>query len=296
MDTTWVIANPAAGRGTSRPRLGALREEFLSAGVRYFSETRSAGDEESLANRAIDGGAHRLVVIGGDGTCARVASAILNRQSDCALAVIPVGTGNDFAKTLGVAGLSRAGQLGVALNGTTHRIDVGRAETFHFINSCGFGFDASVLEASNRVRWLKGNAVYLYAAVAQLLSYKGTKVSVDSEIPSTRLMITVSNGRFLGGAFRIAPSASVVDGLLDVNFIDNCGVLERIRIFAGAIRGTHGSRRAVQAEKRNSLKLEFAEPPLMEIDGELSRASSNTVTIECIPRAVSVIAAPTAVL
>jgi diacylglycerol kinase family enzyme len=73
-------------------------------------------------------------------------------------------------------------------------------------------------------------------------------------------------------------------------------VLERIRIFAGAIRGTHESRRAVQAEKRKSLKLEFAEPPLMEIDGELSRGSSNTVTIECIPRALSVIAAPTAVL
>src|SRR3954471_4597606 len=109
-------------------------------------------------------------------------------------------------------------------------------------------------------------------------------------------MVTVSNGRFLGGAFRIAPTASIIDGLLDVNYVENCGVLERARIFAGAMRGTHERLRAVRAEKRKALRLEFAKPPLMEVDGELRRASSSVVSIECVPRALSVIAAPTAVL
>jgi len=159
-----------------------------------------------------------IVAIGGDGTCSRVADEILRNEAECQLAVIPLGTGNDFAKTLGVAKMTFTEIAALVSTRNSSRVDVGRVDAEHFLNSCGFGFDASVLEASRHVRFLRGNAVYIYSALAKLFTYKGTYVSTEPSVDRAirkMLMLTVSNGRYLGGAFCIAPSASPVDGKLD---------------------------------------------------------------------------------
>ncbi len=294
-----MIANPTAGRGTTQKTLGQLRAAFAARGVDEFHETIAAGDEEILAARALEGGAETIVAIGGDGTCTRIAQAILTSKKPCRFAVIPTGTGNDVAKTLGVRNLSPSGIADLADRGDTTLMDVGRADGHYFLNSCGFGFDAAVLEATSRVRFLKGDAVYICSALRQLFTYRGIGVSrsgAGSSRQDTMLMVTVSNGRSLGGAFKIAPNASVLDGQLDVAFFRDSNVFDRIRVFAGAFRGTHLGMKSVTSERTESLSLEFAEPPAMEIDGELRRAASSTVNVECIPRALSVIAAPGALV
>jgi diacylglycerol kinase (ATP) len=174
-------------------------------------------------------------------------------------------------------------------------MDVGRVDGRCFVNSCGFGFDASVLEATKRVRILTGDAIYIYSALRQLFTYRGMSVSVGSgpkEEPSRMLMLTVSNGRFLGGAFRIAPGASVVDGELDVGLFSNTGLIGRVRIFAGAFRGTHIGLPSVETKRVRELTLRFSAPPMMEVDGELRQAVTSTVKIECVARGLNVIAAP----
>jgi diacylglycerol kinase family enzyme len=175
------------------------------------------------------------------------------------------------------------------------KMDVGRIDGRWFVNSCGFGFDSSVLEATKRVRFLKGDAVYIYSALGQLFTYRGVGVSMDSSVerpPTRMLMLTVSNGQFLGGAFRIAPHASVVDGMLDVGLFKDAGLAGRVRIFAGAFRGTHVGLSSVETKRVSAITLGFPSPPLMEVDGELRRALSSTVKIECVPRGLNVIAAP----
>src|SRR5207237_3593062 len=120
--------------------------------------------------------------------------------------------------------------------------DAGCVEVTYLLHSCCFGFDPSVLEASNKSLFLKGDAVYIYSALRQLFTYRGIDVSVSGAPGVKRdpmLMVTISNGRFLGGAFKIAPRASVLDGKLDACFFRDSGVIERVRLFAGAMRGTH---------------------------------------------------------
>jgi diacylglycerol kinase (ATP) len=237
------------------------------------------------------------VVVGGDGTCSKVATAIIESRTKCALAVMPAGTGNDFAKTLGVTGYSPPQLVALIRRGDVSRIDVGAADGHFFINSCGFGFDASVLEATQNVRLLKGNALYIYAALAQLLSYRGVDVEVDgaAEAKKKRLLMAVaSNGRSLGGAFRIAPTASATDGKLDFCLVADTNVAGRVRIFVGALRGRHLTLPGVTSIKADSLSLTFADNPAMEMDGELRHATSRTVRFECVPRALAVIAAPSA--
>ena len=290
-----VLLNPAAGRGSARKKLEALKPSLADLGVEHFFETRSSGDERQQAQAAIEQGFETIIVFGGDGTCSGVANAILERSPKCRLCVIPVGTGNDFAKTLGVMNLTPIQVCELAVNGVASRIDVGVTGGRYFVNSCGFGFDASVLEASQRVRFLKGDAVYIYSALRQLFSYEGTDIEVGGVLGFGRqrmLMAIVSNGRFLGGAFKIAPQASVLDGKLDACFLGDSNVAERVRLFIGAMRGTHLGMRSVSAANVQHLTLTFPSKPLMEIDGELRRATSPTVELTCVPRALSVIAAP----
>jgi diacylglycerol kinase (ATP) len=290
--------NPAAGRGGIRAKLPELRETFSARGIRTVYETGARGDEEALARRAINEGHTTIVAVGGDGTCGRIAGAILESGAHCRLAVVPAGTGNDFAKTLGVEKYTPDQIARLVARGEETRIDVGLADGHYFLNSCGFGFDASVLDATTRVRFLKGNAVYIYAALTQLFTYRGLDVSANGApgIAGARmLMVTVSLGQWLGGAFWIAPRASVLDGRLDACFIGDSGVVERIRLFAGALRGNHLGMPSVKTASVPQLSLTFADKPTMEMDGELRFGQSRTIQLRCIPRALAVIAAPGAI-
>ncbi len=287
--------NPTAGRGSAQARIHEIRAAFANRGIIELQETGYAGEEEKLADQAIRRGVETLVAVGGDGTCARIGAAILRSGKSCSLAVVPCGTGNDFAKSLGVSDLAPDQIAELVARDQPAPIDVGRVDDNFFINSCGIGFVASVLEATQSVRFLKGDAVYIYSALAQLFSYRGLTVFVGSDTPAapqTMLMLTISNGRFLGGAFRIAPTASVIDGELDVGFVGDVSLIGRARIFARALRGTHLGLPSVKAERAKTMTLRFTDPPIMELDGELRQARSSTVMIECLPRALSVIAAP----
>jgi diacylglycerol kinase (ATP) len=282
-----------------RATLPFVRSAFAARGIDTVYETTAPGDEESLAEQAVRDGVQTIVAVGGDGTWGRIANVLLRSTADCSLAVVPTGTGNDFAKTLGVNRYAPEQIADLVVRGEAKRIDVGLADGHYFLNSCGFGFDPSVLEASNRVRFLKGDAVYIYSALGQLFTYRGIEVSANG-VPGVKtgpmLMVTVSNGRSLGGAFKIAPNASVFDGRLDACFFSDSNVVERVRLFVGAMRGTHIGMRSVSAASVQQLALTFASSPLMEMDGELRVARSRTVELRCVPRALSVVAAPGALV
>ncbi|HEV7596462.1 MAG TPA: diacylglycerol kinase family protein [Gemmatimonadaceae bacterium] len=290
-----IIVNPAAGRKGAASRFAQVTAAFKRINVRRVVETRAAGDEDAIAQRALEAGVNTIVAVGGDGTCSGIARAIVAGGGDCSLAVVPFGTGNDFAKTLGVERCTPSEIAALVERDEPARMDVGRIEGRSFINSCGFGFDASVLEATKRVRLLKGDAVYVYSALRQLFTYRAMSVSVDANRETAGgelLMLTISNGQFLGGAFRIAPGASAVDGKLDIGLFSDAGLIGRVRIFAGAFRGTHVGLRSVETRRVAQMSLRFSAPPRVEIDGELVQALSSTVNVECLPRALSVIATP----
>jgi len=294
-----VIVNPAAGRSRPLKVLPAFTASLANGETTELLYTRKSGDEERLARLALENGANVLVAVGGDGTCSHIANAILQSGAECRLAVVPTGTGNDFAKTLGVDRCAPEKIADLVMRGEATRIDVGLADGHYFLNSCGFGFDASVLEASDRVRFLKGNAVYIYSALSQLFGYRGIEVTANG-VPDVKggsmLMVTVSNGRSLGGAFKIAPNASVLDGRLDACFFSDSNVVERVRLFVGAMRGTHIGMPSVSTATVQQLVLRFPSSPLMEVDGELRVARSGTVELRCVPRALSVVAAPGALV
>ena len=164
-----VIVNPAAGRGRGTAMLPEIIARFADAGVTDIWPTMAKGSENEIATAAIHDGFRTIVVVGGDGTTTNVANAILHSGEDVRLAVMPAGTGNDFAKAVGTAKMDIPAIVRLSTGESERRVDVGRIEDNYFLNCCGFGFDVAVLEEIDRTRWLKGNSVYFYTALTQLI-------------------------------------------------------------------------------------------------------------------------------
>ena len=214
----------------------------------------------------------------------------MHSGSNCRLAFIAAGTGNDFAKSVGVPARDYEATARLAVDGPDRRVDVGRVEDRHFLNSVGFGFDVAVLEATSRVRWLKGSLLYAYAALGQLLRYPGVELAgVKDAEPAKHLLFVIANGRWFGGAFQIAPHASCDDGLLDAIAIADSSPLGRAQLFINALRGSHVRLPAVEMRQDRSFSLTFQSPPAYEVDGEYRMAVGSAITIECLPGALRVV-------
>jgi len=289
-----VLLNPASGRGQGARLEPRIRAAFAALGVTEVRRTAAAGDERTLALRAIDEGFTTLAAVGGDGTWSRVGNAILESGADRRLALISAGTGNDFAKTLGVPAADLEAAARLAVEGPDRRIDVGRIEGRHFLNIAGFGFDIAVLEDIERIGWLSGNALYLFSALRQLFGYGGIGIEVAS--PAARrasarhLMLIVANARHFGGAFHIAPGASLTDGALDAISILDAPPLRRLTLFQAAQKGTHVGLPEVVTERAAGFTLRFDRPPHYETDGEYQRAQSAELQLTCVPSALRVVA------
>jgi diacylglycerol kinase (ATP) len=290
-----VIVNPAAGRGRGARTLPAVREAFAAVGVGDVRTTKAREDERAVARRAIDEGFTTLVAVGGDGTWGNVANAILASGADVRLALIAAGTGNDFAKTVGAPmnDIARTAQLAVQ-DATDVRVDVGKIEDQFFLNIAGFGFDIAVLEDIPGIPLLRGDAVYIVSALRQIVGYGGVEIDVSSAAAGRgtlrHLMLVIANAKNFGGAFRIAPGASLSDGKLDAIAIYDAPALKRLVLFAAAAKGTHVRKPGVNVEQAATFSLKFAVPPAYETDGEYRQARSAELDVTCVPGALRVVA------
>ncbi len=285
-----VIVNPASGRGRGARKLPALRSAFSAAGITDIHLTIAAGDEDRLARQALEDGCTTVVAVGGDGTWSKVASALAG--SECRLALVAAGTGNDFAKTVGVPAGDAAAMARLALEGPDERIDMGRVGDRRFLNIAGFGFDASVARAMLEIGWLTGEALYLFASARQLFAYRGLEVDgLPDEPPGyrNRLLLAICNGRRFGSSFVIAPNASLVDGQLDAVAIGDATPLRRAALFAAAASGAHLRYPEVSVRRAESFRLRFREPPLFQADGELHKATTTELEVACLPRALRIV-------
>ena len=308
--SVFVIFNPASGRGRGRRRISQYQKLLRQAlPESKHALTSGPGDEARLAERAIGEGFLTIVAVGGDGTWSHVADQIL--RSACAgvrLAILPSGTGNDFGRSLGVDQRSPEAAVRALQAGVSRRIDVGRVNSEarrvdltdaragvgrHFLNLVGFGFDIAVIDAAKSARFLKGELLYKITALQQLFRFPGFEVEVDGEggvrLAGRHLMLTISNGRYFGGGFPIAPEATVSDGRLHACFIKDASPLERYAMFNLAEKGKHPSSPRVRLVAGHRFRARFQQPPRFEVDGDVYQSTSAAVEVEVLPGALEVV-------
>ena len=292
MSRTFVILNPHSGKGRGRKIEPRIREIFSAQGAE-FGLTAQAGDEERLTASAIASGFDRIVAVGGDGTTSNIGHAIMESGRPVALGLVPGGTGCDLARSLDIPQNDLARCAAIIASGKVRSIDVGRVEGRHFLNVAGFGFDMAVLERSFRVRWLRGELLYLYCALLEMKAYPGFALLStldDRPGPSgTHMMVIVANARKFGGGFAIAPEASLDDGEVDIVSFGELGFFARLKAMSALIKGRHNGLPGIATTRARRAVFEFTAPPTFETDGEWRQAKSASLVIETLPKALRVL-------
>lgn len=293
-----LFVNPTAGRGRGaravRPAADALRAAGFSVRTVLGSD---APDALRRAREAVDCGTGALIAVGGDGLISLALQAVAGTQVP--LGVIAVGTGNDFARTLGLpvrdpvaAALLAADTL---KNGTPRAVDLGRVTGgtggSWFGTVLASGFDSRVNDRGNRMRLPVGRFKYDLAMLAELAAFAPVPYrmtlddGVERQIDAT--LVAVGNGTSYGGGMRICAGAELDDGLFDVTVVAGCGRSTLLRVFPKVYRGTHLSHHVVTVHRTARITL-AADGLTCYADGEPLGPLPLTAT--CVPGAVRVLA------
>jgi len=293
--TTIMVVNPTAGRGRAgRLAPGAMDALRAAFGAVDRIETTAPGTATELVRQAVEAGAERVVVLGGDGTLHEAANGLLRAavRERPAIAILPAGTGNDYAKMAGTLGLSTREAVRRLGTARVRHFDVGTAWGEYFLNSVGIGFDAEVARVVNGWRWITGLPAYL-AAVFQVLAHFRTlelDVTADGETFSDHLLLLeVAIGPCVGGGFRLTPDAEPDDGWLDlcaIRHISMPGILVRLPL---VMLGKHTGLKAVRMLRARQVAVSSRSGTLhAQFDGEL-REVAGTMEIRLEPRALPVL-------
>lgn len=301
MVSAKLICNPTAGRGRAGRLLSDVRAFLKSQGIHSdVASTRTAREATTLAAEASHAGFPLVIAMGGDGTLQEVGEGLVNARTRAngdveatRLGVIPLGTGNDFAKMLATTTDWRTACTRIA-NGKTRRVDVGRINGRIFLNNVGIGFDAQVGIEAQKIQWLRGQAVYL-AALARnmLLSYRTPEVSIHldgEQVKQSITLLTIGNGRCSGGGFWLTPHAEVDDGFFDICLVRGLSKLRMLALVPKAMQGTHITAEPVHMTRARQVTITSADPLPVHADGEILYTDAHELRVELLPAALDVMA------
>jgi diacylglycerol kinase (ATP) len=282
-----LLVNPTSGRGrgarVGREVAARLRDAGLA--VRQLAG-RDVRESQDLAHEAVAQGTDALVVVGGDGMVHLGLQAV--GGTDTAFAVAPAGTGNDFARALGIPLRDTAAAAAIVVTGADRHIDLGRTATQWFGGVVAAGFDARVNDRANRMRWPRGRMRYILAMLVELGVFRAVPyvLELDGETWQTSAMlVTVGNIPSYGGGMKVTPDAVVDDGLLDVMIVKPLSKARFLRVFPRVYNGSHV--RLPVVEVRRARRVHIDAPGITAYaDGE--RLGPLPQTFETVPGALRV--------
>ena len=281
-DPAWlVIVNPASGRPDGGAGWRAIEQALHEAAVAFdVIRTAQPGHGEELARAALLQGRRHIAVAGGDGSVNEVEHGIMNaglgETRDVTLAAIPTGTGNDWARTLGITrrpeDIARVIAAGRTMLHDVGAIDFpdGGGSRRWFINVAGAGYDAWVTEHVPRP--VPSAFTYLSIALRGLLSYRAPEFAVtvgDARFEGHMLLAFVANAQYCGNRMHVAPTARMDDGLLDVLAVDELSLLRALpklgKLYTGRILGD----RAVHHARAARVRIETRPAATIQADGQI---------------------------
>lgn len=289
-----LFLNPIAGRGRAKRRLPRILELMEAAGIHaVVHQSVSVGDLENQVREAVRAGATQLIVAGGDGSIHEAVNGIMAAGGEAALGVVPVGTGNDFAKAAGIpldweAATTLLARR-IADDARPRRIDLGRMNDRWFANGAGIGLDAKVTQIARSYRWPVGDLVYLAAIFHAMVDGIATpEILIETEQlqwdgPLT--LANVSNGPWVGGMFHIAPMANNEDGMLELLIAAPVTRGRILQLLPKLMRGSHMDETEIVHASVNRVKVSASAAVPSHLDGEVQPLQSD-FDIEVLPGAL----------
>jgi diacylglycerol kinase (ATP) len=293
-----LIVNPKSGPWDVQRELPAVLSHLADHGwPAALHLTQRPGEATELARQARDEGLDSVFVVGGDGTINEVINGLA--ESQVALGVLPGGTGNVWARELGLPTRSPrhwsplVDSVKALVPGTLRRIDLGKANGRYFLQWSGVGLDAEVsyaMEPRTRRQKRLGALGYIVAGLVVATTMAGVRTRIfidDQRIYRRSILVVISNSQLYGGVVRIATDARLDDGLLDVNVFAGTGTGSVIRTALGVITGLHVRDPRHSFYLGRSIQIQTDKPMAVHVDGE----PFGTTPLECevVPGALSIL-------
>ena len=300
MQSTKIILNPVSGRGRGA-RVESELCRYLEAEGLGFDLVHTAGrwHAAELAEQAVRDGFELVIAAGGDGTAHEVVNGLMTASDGGeagTLGIIPIGSGSDFAHTVGVPSDLRAACRRLA-HGQAKILDVGRITmpgraSRYFDNTLGIGFDGVVTVEAAKVKWLRGLALYLPVVLKTVfLSLKIPRVTIkydDEEMALPALMVCVANGPREGGGFYVAPDAQPDDSLFDLCITREVSRLAMLGLIPHFMQGTHVDKEPVTMARARRVTISSPDDLVVHVDGEVLCIDGHQITCEILPRRLRV--------
>lgn len=284
-----AIINPISGTGSKKNVPELLGRAYASApGELLLTYTKAAGHAEELARRAAAEGYEQVIAVGGDGTVNEVARALVG--TDTALGIVPKGSGNGLARSLGLAMNSEEAIQQIA-TGKRVTIDSCTMDGRPFFCTCGMGFDAVVshafAEASTR-----GPVTYLRTMIEEYRAFHSESyhITLDGErsFDTEAFVLVAANAAQYGNNAYIAPEADLADGLIDLAFIQPFPVLEAAVVLGDLMLGRLPANKYYHTERARTITIDRPQAGVIHLDGEPYEAGKQ-ISIELLPSSLHVL-------
>jgi len=273
-----IILNPNAGRGKAlrveKEILNCLRKKNIKFHLEHTKEPCHATMiAKNLVNQF-----DIVIAAGGDGTAHEVACGVLG--SKASLAYLPIGSGNDFNKIVGMP-KDITNAVDLIIQGKRKQIDVGnisilnnskRTVNAFFFNTLGMGIDATIAKEARQIKHIRGLVLYLIAAIKALTYFTPIHFSVridGREMNEESFLFCIGNGKFEGGGFNMVPNALPDDQVFDICLIKKMPIKQALIVIPMVIKGTHGNHKKVYMSKAKDVKLIANDPFIVHADGEI---------------------------
>lgn len=262
--------NPTADKGRAAARRGSIHEYLERQGIEAtWHVTEGPGHAKQIVSGLPDG--TLVVAVGGDGTVHEVAAGCVGTRR--VLGILPVGSGNDYVKALGI-GIDIWQALEVVVKGAIRSVDVGEVNGVRFNNGLGIGFDAEVAAGVVEApAYLGGVAGYLWSVGRLLWSFEcheaRLKLGGETEILAETILVAVALGTTYGARFRLSPGSSVEDGMFDVVWSEEVSRAEVLRLVPAVLRGTHLTHPKIHFARTAEIEVSLAKPTPAHVDGEM---------------------------
>ncbi len=286
-----LLVNPTSGGGRGGRNAPVAVQRLTELGLDVVEISGATAEASAADARAVleQGGIDAVVACGGDGTVNLAVQLVAG--TDIPLGIIPVGTGDDNARTLNIPLNDVAAAADVIAAGHERQLDLGfvaaaGGESRWFLGVMSSGFDSLVNERANRMRWPGGKARYLLAIVAELSVFRPLPYTVDidgEDHDGVAMLVAVGNGMSYGGGMKVCPSAAPDDGELSLTFLGRVSKPTFLKVFPRVFSGTHISHPAVSEYSGKSIRLD-APDQVAYADGE--RVGALPVTVDVRPGAL----------
>jgi YegS/Rv2252/BmrU family lipid kinase len=305
MKKLFVIVNPTAGRGAGERAIPQVEQSLRANGLDFvLVRTERPWHAVELARKAAADGFDAVVAVGGDGTANEVLNGLMQAKTAGGRAprmgVLSVGSGNDFAFGVGIPHELEAG-CRVLASGRVRALDVGRVrggdfpEGRYFGNGVGIGFDTVVGFEARKLKHLHGFMAYFVGALKTIFLYFRAPlldIELDGQVISQRaLMVSIMNGRRMGGGFLMAPNGKPDDGVFDLCIAAQIGRIAVLRLIPRFMKGTQSSHPAIKMLRARRVSVTARDGSLpAHVDGETICTAGERLEVEMLPAEVEIFA------